>query len=366
MNTILFILLFIVPVCADFVVISDIHYDQLYMVGSPTKCFLGDTGMGCCRNSSIPLKGSTPALKFGEFTCDSPQSLLDITFEWLTTLSVDYLVFLGDIVDHDLLIQNSTYNLKEISTLGKYFKTLPYPTFSLMGNHDSFMVDNLWDDDRGREWLRTVQIEYGNPTNLGIGGYYSVMKDNKRFIFLNCLGYDTHNIEIMKNPRHDMFNQSIWFAGQIDEVKKLNQTVYLFSHFGSETGEATDYYNMMISSINYPNIVYFAGHSHHDEIRPMTNTTFFYINPSLVPDKHFPEVRVYVENNGAITDYIQYGFNLTSANLGEPTAFEIVYSAKESYTLSDLSPKEWIDFINRMQTNKTLEALYNYHENWGF
>ena len=352
-------------VSANFIVISDIHYDQFYSVGASTKCFLGNTGMGCCRNFSVPLNGSTPAREYGELTCDSPKALLDITFKWLASLQVDYLVFLGDIVDHDLLIQNSTYNLNEINVLGNYFKTLPYPVYALMGNHDGFIVDNLWDDGSGQEWVGYVQNSYGQPTVLGTTGYYTVVHNKIRFIFLNCLGYDTHNLEILKYPKNDLFNQTAWFTSLIENVKKNNETVYLFSHFGSEIGEATDFYNKMISSIDYPYITYFAGHSHHDEIRMMTNSSFFYINPSLVPDNHFPEVRLYLEENNSVIDYVQYGLNLTKAYLEGTVQFEVVYTAKNSYSLEDLSAQSWSNFFSRMESNITLKNIYNSHVNWG-
>lgn len=352
------LILFIVPVYSNFAILSDVHYDQFYAEGSPTKCFLGNTGMGCCRNFSKPLNGSTPAGKYGSISCDSPKTLLDLTFEWLENQKLDYLVFLGDAVDHDLLIQNSTYNLNEIDVLGSYFGKLPYPVYALMGNHDGFMVDNLWDDGSGQEWLSYVQDAYGQPTSLGLGGYYTTVRNGIRFVFLNCLGYDTHNIEVLKYPKKDLFNQTEWFMNLITNT---TEPVYLFSHFGSETGEATDLYNQMISSINNPRITYFAGHSHSDEIRLMSNTSFFYINPSLVPDGHFPEVRIYIEEENSIVDYLQYGLNITK----EIPQFELVYSAKESYELKDLSASSWNDFFLRKEKNTTLQELYNSHASWG-
>lgn len=343
----------------SFAVISDIHYDELYTPGSPTKCVLGSTGMGCCRNFSIPINGSTPAPKFGTIGCDSPRALLDLTFDFLSSLKVDYLVFLGDVVDHDLLIQNATYSMNEINTLANYFQTLPYPTFSVLGNHDGFFVDNLWDNDRGQEWLNA--INYSAPTDLKRGGYYSVEYGGIKFIFLNCLGYDKYNVEVITHPNLDLFNQTIWLENEIALAEKNAQSVYLFSHFGSETGEAIQKYNKLISTLTYPNITYFAGHSHSDEIRLMSNSTFFYINPSLVPDGHHPEVRVYkTSETGVILDYVQYGINISNSD----PVFEVIYSAKNSYSLPDLSGESWNDFFWRMKTNSTLLELYNYHANW--
>lgn len=353
----LLLLLFIIPCLGDFAVISDVHYDMHYTEGSPTKCVFGNTGMGCCRSWDIPLNGSISAPKYGIPGCDTPLPLLQIIISWLSKQSVDHLIFLGDVVDHDLVIQNPSYNLKEISTLGSLLQTLPYPSYSVLGNHDGFIIDNLWDDFAGYDWLQKVQNAYGFPSNLTAGGYYSVNFPNYTAIFLNCLGYDTHNVEVDLEPKKDLFNQTEWLLGQIENARRQNRTVFLFSHFGSDTGEATGFYNTMIANLNYSNIVYFAGHSHQDEIR-LFNSSFFYIHPSVVPDGHFPEMRIYTEENGVISDYIQYGFNLTSLQV------EKVYSAMESYGLEDMSPKSWENFFVRMQSNSTLADLYKYHSSW--
>jgi 3',5'-cyclic AMP phosphodiesterase CpdA len=340
---------------ANFAVISDVHYDQYYTVGSPTNCPLGSTGMGCCRKWDTPLEPYSSAPKYGTFGCDSPFSLLNIVVEWLALQKLDYLVFLGDVVDHDLAIQNPNYNMEEISTLAKMLKTLPYPTFSVFGNHDGFIIDNLWDDVFGRKWMEDVQELYGRPSNLSNGGYYNTTdKYGTRMIFLNCLGYDSNNIGVKLN----MFNQTTWLLDQITDAKSFNQSVYLFTHFGSDTEEATPEYNSMIDSLNYTRITYFSGHSHRDENRLMKNG-FFYVHPSIVPDQHFPEMRIYRENEGIITDYEQYGFNLSSLQ------FEHVYSAKESYNLKDLSTASWEDFHTRMYTDRQLAIRYCQHYNWG-
>jgi sphingomyelin phosphodiesterase len=360
----LLLLLIITPSLGDFAIISDVHYDQHYKQGSPTKCLLGNTGMGCCRSWDIALNGSLPAPEFGIFGCDAPKSLLDKIIYWLSNQTVDYLVFLGDVVDHDLPIQNPSYNLEEISTFATTLKTLPYPAFAVLGNHDGFIIDNLWDDREGYSWLEKVQEAYGSPSNLSSGGYYRYDFPNYTGIFLNCLLYDTHNIEIEIYGQKDLFNQTAWLLTEIKQAKEENRKVYLFSHFGADTGEATDFFNNMIVNLNYTDIVYFAGHSHMDEIRLANSSTgeqlIFYIHPSVVPDKHFPEMRIYKEKNGEIYDYIQYGFNLTSLQ------FEKVYSARESYGLADLSTYSWVDFLNRMQSNATLAEIYDANVNWGF
>jgi predicted phosphodiesterase len=354
-------LLFNFVLAGRFAVLSDIHYDQKYSVGSPDHCIIGSkSGMGCCRSWDIALQPSSPAPENGTIGCDSPVTLVNITIQWLKNMNLDYLIFLGDIVDHDLLIQNPRYNLEEISTVANLFQQLNIPTYSVFGNHDGPIIDNLWTTTEGYEWIKEVANIYKLPSSFLTGGYYNLTNnENVRMIFLNCLGYDTHNIEVDLEPNKDLFGQTAWLLDQISTAQKLNETVYLFSHFGSDTGEASNKYNWLISHLNYSNIVYFAGHSHHDEIRVFGND-IFYINPSLIPDEHYPEVRIYETQDKILLNYEQYGYNFTSNEL------TLVYSAKESYQMEDISTKSWLNFINRMTTNKTLSQLYCNHYYWGY
>lgn len=355
------ILTIISLVRADFLLLSDIHFDMNYTVGSPTKCILGGTGMGCCRPWDIPINNSTPAPIYGSFGCDTPQTILDILFPQLQKFTnINFGVFLGDAVDHDLLYQTEERNLYEIATVGNYLSSLPFPLYSVLGNHDSFLVDNLWDNNETSEnFLQKVQGIYNSPSNLSITGYYAVTdKYNRRLIFMNCLAYDRHNIETQLYPQKDLFNQTAWFQNEIQIAKNSNQTVLIFNHFSVNVSEATEQYNDMAFSLNYENLWFFSGHTHSDQIR-MSDSTVFYINPSIMPDDHWPEFRIVIEKNGEIIDYEQYGLNLTTLEI------EKIYSAITDYELPNLSLKSWVDFFTRMENNSTLKNLYCWHQNWG-
>ncbi len=361
MKSIILILTIISLVKADFLLLSDIHFDMNYTAGSPTKCVLGDTGMGCCRPWDIPINNSIPAPIYGSFGCDTPQSIFDILFPQLQKFTeVDFAVFLGDAVDHDLLYQTEERNLYELATVGSYLSTLPFPVFSILGNHDSFLVDNLWDDNETSQiFLQKVQGIYNGPSNLSTTGYYAVTDEyNRRLLFMNCLGYDKHNIETQIEPNKDLFNQTAWFQNELQNAKNTNQTVLVFHHFSVNVSEAIDKYNDMAFSLNYTNLWFFSGHTHSDQIR-MSNSTVFYINPSIMPDDHWPEFRIVREKNGKIVDYEQYGLNLTTLQIQK------IYSALNDYELSDLSTTSWVNFFERMSKNETLQALYCWHQNWG-
>jgi hypothetical protein len=352
------ILLCILPfVSAQFGVISDIHYDQYYTTGAPTLCVLGSTGMGCCRSWNVALNGSMPAPEYGITGCDSPHSMLKQVFEWLREQPLEFLIYLGDGIDHDLLAQNYTYNLEELTTVAQLLATLPYPVYSVLGNHDSYIVDNLWDNTEGMKWIQMVQSLYNLPPEFITHGYYNLTWHNIRMIFINCLSYDNHNVEVDFYPRKDLFNQTQWLMGQIKDAQDAQQIVYVFSHFSANAGEAVNNYSQIFSSITYP-LTLFVGHSHYDHLETVPHLT--YIHPSVMPDGHFPEIRIYTHTNGIINNYFQHGFNLSSLN------FELVYDAQSSYNLPNLNSTSWSNFMIDITTNSTLAKIYKGHVCWGY
>ncbi|WAR02222.1 ASM-like protein, partial [Mya arenaria] len=55
-----------------------------------------------------------------------------------------------------------------------------------------------------------------------------------------------------------------------------------------------------------------------------------------------------------VQDYTNYFLNLTDANLNGNPTWQKEYSAKETYGLTSLFPKDWNDLIYRMKTDNTL------------
>ena len=83
--------------------ITDIHYDPLYSTNSPTNCFLGNTGLGCCHKYDIPLKNSGKASKWGDYNCDLSYTFLDSTFKWIQKEfynTTQFIIYTGDSAGH--------------------------------------------------------------------------------------------------------------------------------------------------------------------------------------------------------------------------------------------------------------------------
>lgn len=320
---------------ADFAVLTDVHYDQFYQPGAPTQCLLQPTGLGCCRRWSI---GNGSASANGTIGCDSPKIILSTIVDWLNNQNIDRVIFLGDAVDHDLLRQNWTYNLAEIRVIASQLARLNVPVTALLGNHDSYLVDNIWDDYLGLEWLQTIAMIYNWPSQFG---YWAEQSD----LFINSLLYDRNNIARSDN----LLNQTSWWKELVN-----NPVRYLFSHFGL-AAESLPIYQQLLNLTNATAIL--AGHTHFDDIQ-LTEQSVIYLHPSVVPDQHYPEVRIYVQKNNQLIDYVQYGFLLPTL---QP---QRIYSARSAYNLTDLSRSSWADFLQRKSTNTTLEQIYQCHRFW--
>jgi len=131
-----------------FTVITDIHWDPYYAVGSITNC---DHPM-CCRSNYGPradvLAGKTQAQlagEWGDYACDPPLNIVNATLSFASTLSADFVLFTGDVPPHDVWNQSSTYNMATLDSvmdlLKHHFPTVP--VFPSVGNHDTFPCDQF-------------------------------------------------------------------------------------------------------------------------------------------------------------------------------------------------------------------------------
>ena len=99
-SIILLILINIIIVTSDTNIlhISDIHYDTHYYPGSPNKCVIGTKiGSGCCRKSSIGIKGYNKSSQWGDFNCDLPLLTVNSTFDWINRniKNLNHIIYTG-------------------------------------------------------------------------------------------------------------------------------------------------------------------------------------------------------------------------------------------------------------------------------
>ncbi len=127
-----------------FTVITDVHWDPFYTVGSVTNC---DHPM-CCRSNYGPRVGESEAQQagqWGDYACDPPLNIVNATFAFASSLPADFVLFTGDAPPHDVWNQSAAYNMGTLDSLMNLLK-LHYPStpvFPSVGNHDTFPCDQF-------------------------------------------------------------------------------------------------------------------------------------------------------------------------------------------------------------------------------
>jgi sphingomyelin phosphodiesterase len=128
-----------------FTVITDVHLDPFYSVGSITDC---DHPM-CCRANYGPRESASPpshlAGKWGDYACDPPMNIVNATLAFASSLPADFVLFTGDGPPHDVWNQSASYNMDTIDTLMQLVKQhFPLtPVLPSVGNHDTFPCDQF-------------------------------------------------------------------------------------------------------------------------------------------------------------------------------------------------------------------------------
>lgn len=346
--------------------LSDIHYDHLYTAGSPTNCLTGKWGLRCCQSSSIPLDPPGNASKWGDYNCDTPLVLVEETMKWIkNNLEYDYVFYSGDSNSHHDIEQILDWkdSFQTIDIVTQWLSYLEVPLYSVLGNHDGYpFVDQLWDAvpvlvDVASLWENNTCTNNANITGFAKGGYYqTITNDLGPITGTNCLWFDIHNIMVMINSSYDGGDQLAW------AMQYLNGSIHL-SHMAPRSGEASDIYTSFMNTV-HPRLEFY-GHTHLEEfriIRGMDGTfRVAYITGSIMPDNHYPMFRVYAYDtkSGSVLDYKTYYLNLTQQQqFDDFIGYEILYSAKDAYSLADLSPQSWIDLTQRMSINNTLFQIY--------
>jgi len=383
--------------CQDvgyFIQITDPHLDLSYKAGAYADCFQGAFGMGCCRENSIPFPRNRTSSEWGDYSCDSPQLLLNRSLTWISANfpKPDFIMWTGDSVAHDDLSQTSHKNLHTIQVMTDiidhvYPNTLVIPA---LGNHDARFVDQstkppskftIHVGDIWKKWLDQCSPKYA-PTraydNFQYGGYYTCL--NETLIVLNSLYYDNNNFLDRQNP--DPADQKAWMYDMLQELSlKGKRNIWLMGHIPPGVSQCnhtfTEFY--LKTMWKHEDIMKYSfwGHTHKDQIK-LIGSTVAYIAPSLVPNQHFPQFRVYTYDRETrdILNYLQYGLNLreliTQQNQNPnkplpPNAFKyfLNYEAKKAYGLPTMDYDSWNDLVNSMRGNETLFEQYYSRMSYG-
>jgi sphingomyelin phosphodiesterase len=373
-----------------FLHITDLHVDLQYETGSPATCFLGSTGLRCCREYDVPIKPYRKAGKWGDYNCDTPIDLVEATMSWLnrTHPDIDFVIWTGDTPGHHDFDQSISKNLKDIGVVTALFKEyLPNAqVYPCIGNHDTWPIDQLGapplDDfltdflvDQWGDWL-AHHSDNTTIETLKYGGYYTLkMGRGYRMVAINSLYYDSHNV-ILGKPTNLTANQWEWFNSTLKIARDSNEKVWIIGHIFPGAGEASGWfdveYNELVNEYSDIIVAQFWGHSHRDQFffnrNEQSITNMGYVTPSLMPDTQQSSVRIfnYDKTSMQILDYTDYVVNITELNQTpnlpiSKVDYDYYYSAINSYGMADLELGSWIKLAHQMQSNSTLFNLYYSH-----
>ena len=394
-----------------FAVWSDVHYYANYTAGSPATCPAQAASRGCCGAHDWSVPPHRKAGEYGDYNCDSPDSLVNLTLDALARrhaeVGLDFVLLLGDSADHRLLEQSVGSNLDSVRhVVRRYASRFPTTTgssqaprlFSVHGNHDTWPCDQLCPPEGAaglyREVLGAVAdawepwIGKEAAATVRHGGYYTallptgyVARSPVRLLSLETLWYSQLNVANLMQGCGTAGDQQQWdYVGHVlQAARRGGERVWLVGHqFPGGSGMSqqwTDWVQQLF--VDYADVLAesFWGHSHTDRLLLFRGGAggvgpavgHGYVGPSVVPDEHFPAHRVYAYNRttGRVLDYWQYGLNLTAATAAAgPPDFKLLYRATEAYGLRDLSTRSWAEWADvQLPTNPAALARYwaNYH-----
>eukprot|EP00762_Andalucia_godoyi_P001333 ANDGO_04952.mRNA.1 Sphingomyelinase phosphodiesterase C len=339
--------------------ITDFHTDEFYLPGSDPSCDLPE----CCR--VLNPASSVKAGPFGDFQCDIPMQTTLSAMEFVSAQNPDFVIQSGDIVPHDLQMQNRTLALTRLKThslaFQKYFGSVSM--LHAIGNHDTFPVDQF-DDTNAWDWLlQPLSQDIYAPflsaeeqVTYARGGYFSRSVSPKmRVIVLNTQYGDPLNF-FSYSFVEDPAGQVAWLTGELADARAQKQSIIMVEHIpfgttfaGKEELVSYSYGDKLLPLFEEYSAeikVHLAGHVHTDSFRILqranASSCFGVQHLSPAATAHVglnPEVRefVYDRDSGEILDIKTYWINLTEANASGSIKWTFAYSHKDVYELPDLN-----------------------------
>lgn len=354
---------------------SDMHLDDEYRPGAPDLCALdSNVGITCCRWYDFSIHGSHPASGWGDYHCDSPLKMVDL-FMNLTKSDLfpvyepHTVLFTGDIVDHHDVFQSFSHNMHEVDMGTNRIRDLNVSrTIMVIGNHDTWPIDQV-NSHLTRRLLNSwgQWIPHNQVHDFLKGGYYVVQVTGRlRVIVMNNLYDDTYDIAIGKAK--DPGNQTSWLEASLLEAKAQGQNVWLVGHIPPNTGEADVRYRHLLGEMTkkYGDIIagQLFGHTHRDSFFLYIDGNQTYgsglITPSIVPDRHDPSLRIltFDDESLELLSYKVYIMNLTNLIRDNKAELTLLYDARESYGLPDLTTSSLTSLWENLKTNDSLAKVY--------
>ncbi|XP_027218048.2 sphingomyelin phosphodiesterase [Penaeus vannamei] len=379
--------------------LADTHFDPLYMPGSNAEC--GEKFF-CCRESSGPLdRPEAAAGKWGDYrNCDAPKWLLQAMYDHIasTYTDLDFIIWTGDLVPHNVWNTSKQENLEVIrETVQMLRESFPgVPVFPALGNHESTPVnsfpqpyiENEFDiswlyDEMATLWETWLPQE--TATTVVYNACYSTLvKPGLRVISVNSnygYGFNWWMVYDDKDPGSELQ----WMAEQLQLAEDNDEKVYLISHiapgdvdcirsWGHQYNKIVVRYESTIAGLFYAHTHYDHYMVFYDHEQPDRPVHVGYVAQSQTPYPELnPGYKVYTVDGAyegssyRVLDHENWIIDLDEANKNDFPNVTLLYSAKEAYGLSDLSPTSWSNLVFEMnQPNSTLfEDFYRHYTKAG-
>lgn len=364
-----------------FIIVADIHVDYEYTEGrSGAAC--GD--LICCRkNSPIATDPNDASGKFGFIgLCDIPLITAESFTKVAGEMNPDFVVFLGDTPDHDVMHQEPSTHLRGLKDFSKLLRDNYNGTvYPLLGNHEGLPCDTFDLTKGGKhDWIIKEAIDaWGNwlteemKTTFLENGCYSVLHPdtNLRIISLNAFVQLADNVLLWGNQT-DPLGTLKWLEAELAKSEKSNEDVLIISHMPSFNPPFNPYWSerYLVLVERYGNIIKGQMHGHvHQEyfalLKGRKNQTvgIGHVNPSLSTHVYsYPSFRVYDMNefNHDLLDYTQYHLNMSRSNKELKPYWEEAYKFSDYYGVPDLSFRSHELLVEKMKNdNETWRRVLN-------
>lgn len=351
----------------QFAQISDIHFDENYIVGSASKC----SNPPCCRGT---FAVGTRAGAFGDYNCDVPFATVEAAVEFLAQQNLDFILWNGDTAAHDtsLTREDRIASIKKVTDLlwSKFNKIVPvYPIF---GSSDTFLphqynfsssnplsssVSSMW-----KPWIGEKAAQ-----SLSKSGHYSLMhrNTNLKIIALNTLSCDYKNFWLLSNVTDPGDNLKFLYE-ELKSAEENLQFAYIIGHIapGSDTCLSlwSKHYQVLVKRFANTIRGQFFGHEHQDEFKISVDESgkavgVQFISPSLNSLNYInPSFRIYSADfdSKAVMTYTQYRLKLNEYAIEFVEAYEFL----NYFILNDMYPATLMKVVKNMEKNELIAMKY--------
>lgn len=366
----------------SFAHLSDIHIDPLYTEGASTIC----SGNTCCHagdGTESPVAGY-----WGDYNCDIPARTFESALQSLYAKGTDFVIMTGDYGTNNLAYDTQSTRLDAVSKVTtlmlKYFQPSVTPVYPVLGNmdcspaHHFHFGSETWITSQASSLWKSWLPDSARATFEASGSYTLLHKNTKlRILAINTFACSAYNFYLLQNAT-DPGNQIAFMNSTLRKAELNGEMVYIIGHMAPGSTDCLTpwaaHYAALID--RYQGVIrgQFFGGSHHDEFK--INRGVFsaeavgtlWMVPSISTFKYRnPSYRVYTADSDTkvVLDFDTYRMDLEAANaaVGVTPQWDLAYSFKSSYVVSDLQPSSLLKMMSKLSQTPMLMLgfLDNYY-----